>query len=37
LSIYFKPLAKGTRSGDVIIYDNSSTGKQYITLTGTGN
>ena len=36
LSIYFKPLAKGTRAGEVIIYDNSSTGKQYITLTGTG-
>jgi len=36
ISIYFKPLATGTRTGEVIIYDNSSTGKQYITLTGTG-
>ena len=37
LSIYFKPLASGTRSGDVIIFDNVSPGKQYITLTGTAN
>jgi len=36
LSIYFKPLAKGTRSGDVIIYDNTTGSKQYITLTGLG-
>jgi hypothetical protein len=36
LSIYFTPLAKGTRSGEVIIYDNTAAGKHYITLTGLG-
>jgi hypothetical protein len=36
LSIYMKPRATGTRSGEVIIYDNASGGKQYITLTGLG-
>jgi hypothetical protein len=36
MSIYFKPLATGTRSNEVIIYDDSATGNQYIALTGTG-
>jgi hypothetical protein len=36
LTIYFKPTASGTRSGEVIIKDDAGTGTQTVTLTGTG-
>jgi hypothetical protein len=36
LTIYFKPTATGTRTGSVVIKDNSGTGSQTVTLTGTG-
>jgi hypothetical protein len=36
LTIYFKPLATGTRTGAVVIKDNAGTGSQTVTLTGTG-
>jgi archaellum component FlaF (FlaF/FlaG flagellin family) len=36
LTIYLQPTATGTRSGEVIIYDNAGSGSQTITLTGTG-
>lgn len=36
LTIYFKPTATGTRSGQVIISDNAGTGTQTVNLTGLG-
>lgn len=36
LTIYFKPTATGTRSGQITIKDNAGTGTQTVTLTGTG-
>jgi hypothetical protein len=36
LTIYFKPAATGTRSGQITIKDNAGTGSQTVTLTGTG-
>jgi hypothetical protein len=36
LTIYFKPLATGTRTGYIIIKDNAGTGSQTVALTGTG-
>jgi hypothetical protein len=36
LTIYFKPLATGTRTGTIVIKDNAGTGSQTVTLTGTG-
>jgi hypothetical protein len=36
VTIYLQPTAVGTRSGEVIIYDNAGSGSQTITLTGTG-
>jgi archaellum component FlaF (FlaF/FlaG flagellin family) len=36
LVIYLKPTAAGTRSGEIIIYDNAAGGSQRVALTGTG-
>jgi HYDIN/CFA65/VesB family protein len=36
LTIYLQPTATGTRSGEIIIYDNAGAGNQTVTLTGTG-
>jgi len=36
LSVYFRPKATGTRTGDILIYDNASGGHQTIALSGTG-
>jgi hypothetical protein len=36
LTIYFKPAGTGTRSGEIVIFDNAGTGSQTVTLTGTG-
>jgi trimeric autotransporter adhesin len=36
LTIYLQPMATGTRSSEMIIYDNAGTGSQTVTLTGTG-
>jgi hypothetical protein len=36
VTIYLQPTAVGTRSGEVIVYDNAGSGSQTVTLTGTG-
>src|SRR5580693_7042307 len=36
LTIYLRPTAPGTRSGEIIIYANAGAGSQTVTLTGTG-
>lgn len=36
VKIYLQPTAVGTRSGEVIIYDDAGSGSQTVALTGTG-